>query len=113
MSNCVQVNEIRLPIFCWPRSFCVSPDGEWLAVGTGGGNIYVYSAAAPLDPRHVHLNVDDDPHNAIAVTVVEWTGLLWLQGDLGRFDGIASGFEDGHIRLVCPSTRLACVLFRS
>lgn len=89
--------------FCHPQSISFSPDGRWLALGTGLGDIAVYSTTTDAPPRY-HLSVDNDMFNAIAVTCVEWTNFLWLNDAAIKNSspevGIVAAFEDGHIRIV-------------
>ena len=89
---------------CHPQSVSFSPDGEWLALGTGLGDIMIYSTTPGIPPQY-HLSVENDIYNAIGVTCIEWKKFPWLKRahvDQGTPDdvGIVAAFEDGHVRVV-------------
>lgn len=97
-----KVNHIAVDAASWPESICLSPDGAHVAVGSAGGDIFFYLSTSK-HPQ-THLSVDDDPYDAVAVTVLAWTNLSWLStGSQShkRIDrGIVAGFQDGVIRAV-------------
>ena len=102
--TCISCLTISICPECWPESFAFSPNGDWLAVGTSLGDVNIYSTVEHKSPRR-HLNVDNDPFNAVAVTFVEWKTFPWLANSAAHNArlsdaGVVVGFEDGYIRVV-------------
>jgi WD40 repeat protein len=101
---CISALSIALDCECRPQSMAFSPDGDWLAVGSSLGDVLVYSTLENKLPR-LHLCIDNDAFNAVAISSVEWKGFPWLAGskiqqEFGPDSGIVAAFEDGHVRIV-------------